>query len=399
MTGKLAHRNTLPITAQELEKLLRAWGWTIGVSGTKHARWSQAGTTITVRRGGKENPTWEPVRMAAKVAGVNPDQWLQGPPSVQRQRRKELRQEDIDFFVQANHAKVGPVGMDRWNNIYTRMQEEGTLAGWKEARERYQVEKAEPIEPLPVVSDQQGYISLDDALALRGLKQNELSASSCQIITSLATHGDFEDKMGAATRRLMETLPCAQATAAKPILITGVADQVKQWETAGLIWREVRGKRTYKVGLSIPVKITPEEAAKHLLEQDGPEVTTEAEDVPSGPECIRCGLKESSHPIESCRKFIPPTHEHSYIGRPRRCGECGEPQPTCEHDNYIGEQCDLCNPPVVDKNTKDLGLMVSIEVLRAEKIRLAEEMKAMMDEVYKKTEAIDLAIEILEANP
>lgn len=282
----------LTITTNELIRLFRAWGWQFVSEGVKTARFKKDRATITIKRA-KLAPA-EPANEAAIHDGVDLETWLQGPPPDPTPK-SSLDQEDIDWFLRTKMETITDVEeKSRYRRIRRILSEEGTLKQYMKIADKVQVtanfqqgpdNPATKIEPLPVQADQEGYISLEEALALRNLKPNGLSVLACQFITVLAINEPFADEDGGTTRKVAEQMPAFTKPhrGNEPVGLTAISTQVKLWEEAGLVWREKKGKRTYKIGLSMPVKVTPEEIERYTLVEGPSPVTREPIEVPTPP--------------------------------------------------------------------------------------------------------------------
>lgn len=271
------HNATLPIDHKALEKLFRKWDWDPLTSGTKHAKFRKGNVTVTVRRGGKMNPTWEPVRLASQADGCTPEQWLAGPKGFLKvsdlPKVKDVDEEDLTWFIQTRPESCKDrEDILKYRYIRKVLSQQGLLNKYLGLQENIappSEPEVEPLEPLPVEPDNSGSISLAEALALKKLKKNALSNSSCEMIAALS-EGEIHDANGQATRRLLEKMPCSHKES-KPLAVTGLSALLKGWEDAGLIWRETNGKRTYKIGLCIPVNLDDSERLKYLGASPEPE--------------------------------------------------------------------------------------------------------------------------------
>lgn len=271
-------RNTLPVKNVDVHKMFHDWGWTILVGGTNHIRYRKNETTVSVRKGansGSATTTWEPVKKAAKEDGVTIEQWMKGPQKKKEDSPEEVFSHEMDYFIQTPDWKVNRFTdvEKEFLRIKAKLRQRDMLRQTETTRYKYQRDnptEAPALEPLPLKTDSEGYITLDEALQLRNLKQGKLSNTSCELL-SVLTLGTVEHKDGLATRALLEKMFHA------PKSLGGVTMLVKDWEKAGIIWREVKGKRCYKIGLTIPIKLTDEELVKYLKPLEKTEQAEQAE--------------------------------------------------------------------------------------------------------------------------
>lgn len=304
---------TLPIDGVKLVKLFREWGWSPGTSGTKHQRWTQNGTTVTVRRpGASQNPTWEPVRIAAKVQGISPEAWLQGPDKAdQPEVPPELDPDDLTWFTKhsSDEFKDDADQLSRYRRIRSVLSKQGLLTQYE--RVQHETVKSEflgrvmeknlshdPITPLPVEPDSEGYVTLAQALGLRNLKADQLSRTSCELICALSEK-EVSVANGRAAAMLLKRLPAGNKKT-KPLSRAGLGSLIREWEKAGLIWREGNTKRTYKIGLTLPVKLTEDERVTYLWRYRAKTAAKSTEEEkPTTKEVVEQLTKNASSLVES----------------------------------------------------------------------------------------------------
>lgn len=274
------------IDNQQFKKLLRAWGWT-QTDGGDHVNFRRDGQeTIIVGMSGSVHPELWLVEAAAKASSVTVHQWLKGPGvKVRREKKDVISDDDLTFFINIGHdiMRANKEALERYHSVRSQLHEQGLLKDYMKVRDKAQkagpsvemrvkepaVEPSQPthkpITPLPIQPDDEGYFTLADVMSVRGLKITKLSSTSCEILAALSEGGDAEDVRGAAIRRVWERIPAGNKE--KPIGLTALSTMVKGWETAGIIWRDINGKRCYKIGLTIPIKLTQEERERFLLRQ------------------------------------------------------------------------------------------------------------------------------------
>lgn len=275
------------VNNSQFRKLLRQWAWKESDGENGKTNYRKFAVLIEVDASGHSYPSQADLQKAAEYENLPVKDWVKGPTRKQKAKTDQLTDDDLTFFINARDVAAGQPQHDRFQEVWDQLRHQGLLSSYMKVREQVQSEpaKTKPVpappvtdfKPLELKADNEGYTSLTEALALRSLKKNELSRTACEIIATLSLE-DVEDSSGKATRRLHERL-CSTNTG-EPLKLTAITMQLKDWENAGLIWREVNGKRCYKIGLSMPVKLTDDEHSEYVYNWKGvaPEPTVQEEE-------------------------------------------------------------------------------------------------------------------------
>jgi hypothetical protein len=396
MSGRM-HHATLPITAKELDKILRKWGWSIKTSTGKHNTWTKGESTITVRRvGGKENPTWEPVRIAAKVEGITADEWLKGPPEEVVTNHAPLSEGDIDFFMNYEGPRTEDA-RDRWNNIRYRMRREGTLAKWTAAREAQRKFPAgTPFEPAHAVASapepipEDETITLAQALAKVNAKETQLYHKTIRMLVELQLGGDVRDENGRCTRLLAQRLGVLEPTTNE---LSHFSTLIKKLADAGLVHKIDRGnaRKTFCIFLTKPISLTEDQISKWATIQPGAD--EQSDNPPELPPGIRPG------------KIVPLDPAGKPVQTPQEPVAASEPEPEAQPEPEAPAAAEPRQLHVERRDAEGEPIPGSRMTLDEARLLAANPHRAALDVLYNKLDelrtqitAIEYAIHTLEGN-
>lgn len=345
-------------TYKEVANAFKARGWTFVAEGVKVAQFNRDGIKMGVRRNDKIHDLTPVLVEAAKLDNMSVADWMRPPEPVESNDQPSA--EDIEFFVSnKQHLLKWDEDVRRYRSIRNALEKAGTLNHWLEVRNRRAETPippaasapTEPMTPLPLSSDGEGYTSLDDALALVDRKRNVLGLTACKIIAALA-EGEVRNSSGQAAAMLRDRMKDPPGPA-------GISGLLREFEEKGLVWRDTNGKRTYGIGLCMPVKLLQADRVAYLADAR-PVVTIEPEPV------ALVAPEPPPTPVEAPADVAPPVEAEPVAPPPPEPG----PEPG--------------SPPA--------STAPAIELLRAELVRL-------MDEMVERSERIGSlvhAIQVLE---
>lgn len=268
---------TTVYTYKEVAKAFKARGWTFTAEGVKVAQFSRDGIKMGLRRTEKIHDLTPVLVEAAKLDNMSVADWMVPPEKVDDTAQPSA--EDIEFFVSnKQHLLKWDEDVRRYRQIRAALEKAGTLSHWLEVRDRRAEAPApptsaptQPMTPLPVSSDGEGYTSLDDALALVDRKRNVLNATACKIIAALS-EGELRNTSGQAAAMLRDRMKDPPGPA-------GISGLLREFESKGLVWRDTNGKRTYGIGLCMPVRLLQSDREMYLKDARR-KITIEPEPVP-----------------------------------------------------------------------------------------------------------------------
>lgn len=396
----------LDIPSADVVRIFKKWGWRVAATGTKQTTVEKVidGTPRRLhvklrRRKADPNAPFE----AARLEGVTMEEWLKGPPDG-LVKPDTLDNADIEYFLThtTHTARIadGDDGARRYGHIRQTLSRQGLLKDYEKVKEQRikdqreaaaappkvsvaadqprdpLLEKVQKVpEPLPVHPDGEGYISLDEALALVKKKQNTYGRSACEVIAVLSL-GDLHDVSGQVVSKLL-----------KPRMKHDVAPagMIRDLVEANVIWREVPpgGKRTRKMGLCVPVKLTDAEKLKYLAEEYVlSEGSSPAVRIPIPPE----GAPERAVEEDADAALDPPTPSES-VEYQRITGFEDEPEIDAFDPHVMEPPAELflpTRPPTVMHSVTMEGEEFAVAVLRQKR-----------DELYAQAKALDDAIMVL----
>lgn len=302
----------LDIETPELIRIMKQWGWRHDSEGVKEVRLRHPDHgKLTVRKT-KTKCAAGPAVAAAQHHGVSITAFLAGPKNADPEiAALPYDEQELEWFkntkvetlfdpdqkrkyramrTQLAHAGVLDKIMGREPDkhehvcthfigkppacasclklkepeVQTAAEQEQQLRQDLEARGH--MDDPEPIEPLPVETDQEGWITLQAALSMMNTLQvgDGRARTLCEMIALLSL-GTVEDEKGAAVRKVLSLIPGGNRD--EPIGYSGVALNIQKMKKAGLIWTAPdNGARTKQIGLCMPVKLSDKEKATYLYE-------------------------------------------------------------------------------------------------------------------------------------